>query len=36
MTEKKKIAEMLGLVVVLNETSGLIQIIRPSDVTFSA
>lgn len=36
MTEKKKPAEMLGLVVVLSETSGLIQIILPSDVTFSA
>lgn len=39
MTEKKKKknpAKMLGLVVVLSETSGLIQIILPSDVTFSA
>ena len=34
MTEK--IAEMLGLVVVLSGTSGLIQITLPSDVTFSA
>ena len=34
--KNKKPAEMLGRVVVLSETSGLIQIILPSDVTFSA